>query len=849
MRHLQLVASFFATILTTIVAFAAGSREVGIGAPAAWVENLAVPGDHAVAKSAVNRHYLLLETQRNVAHDATYHRQTYRLLTESGVGGGSQVSVSFDPAYETITLHRLQIIRDGQVLERLDPARIRVIQRETDLDDALYRGELTALMFVDDVRVGDVIDFAYTSVGSNPVFGGRVIGTLPLEWGVPISHLKHRLLLPPGRLVNYRIIGPTAIEASERRLSDDSQEIVWEARGVPAVTYDNRIPAWYPSYALVVVSEFQSWRAVVEWALPLYANDERSAGALGAKAEEIRSAASSPAERALAALRFVQEDIRYLGLEDGDASHRPSSPGDVLSRRYGDCKDKARLLVTLLQALEIDAHPVLVHSQRGRTLLDWLATPYAFDHVIVRITLEDETYVVDPTLLYQRGSLRHRHTGRYRVGLPIAENATELETWADADSDRSETRVDEVFGVTALDAPAELLVRSTYSGRAAEQIRAYLASSTREEIGKAYSNFYAKYYPHIVATQPVDWSDEREANTVVVEERYSIPHLFQKPDDSAVWKAEFYPTSLNDSVGSPGAGGRTAPLAIAHPVDITHRTLIRLMEDWSVNPETVEVADPAFAFSRESKGGGKEVEWVYRWSSRADHVAPERFSDYSRAMAKVNARLGTQLTYDTAAAAEPGFVINGWMIALMCIIAGATIWAGVWLWRRPAPVRPATEPPLLPDRLEGIGGWLILVAFGVIARPLILIASVQASMSAYFNLTVWRVSTDPASAAYQPAIWFILPVELTLNTLMIVGSIVMVPLFFGRKRAFPAVMIGFLALALATSGFQLWTTHALNSEATDIATAVQDLIRALGGAVIWIPYFVVSRRVKQTFTR
>src|SRR5207248_3294814 len=95
-----------------------------------------------------------------------------------------------------------------------------------------------------------------------------------------------------------------------------------------------------------------------------------------------REGADEPA-RALPALRFVQDDVRYLGIEIGPSSHRPHPPAAVLDQRFGDCKDKSLLLVTLLRALGVEAWPVLLHTSLGRALDEWLPTAVAFNHVVV----------------------------------------------------------------------------------------------------------------------------------------------------------------------------------------------------------------------------------------------------------------------------------------------------------------------------------------------------------------------------------------------------------------------------------------------------------------------------------
>ncbi|MFX8207373.1 transglutaminase domain-containing protein, partial [Acinetobacter baumannii] len=87
---------------------------------------------------------------------------------------------------------------------------------------------------------------------------------------------------------------------------------------------------------------------------------------------------TDPEARLLAALRFVQREVRYLGIEMGANSHAPHPPETVLPRRYGDCKDKTLLTLTLLGRLGIPASPALVHTTERQAAAERLPTPWAF---------------------------------------------------------------------------------------------------------------------------------------------------------------------------------------------------------------------------------------------------------------------------------------------------------------------------------------------------------------------------------------------------------------------------------------------------------------------------------------
>src|SRR5262249_46223415 len=140
------------------------------------------------------------------------------------------------------------------------------------------------------------------------------------------------------------------------------------------------------------------------------------------------------------ALRFVQDEVRYLGFEEGVMGHMPHDPFLVFQRRFGDCKDKTFLLHFLLHLMGISSTPVLVDISAGKALTEMLPTPFAFNHIILRITIDDVDYWVDPTISLQGGSLVKNYFPNYYWGLPLAKGTSSLVPLPDCDLEKP-TRV------------------------------------------------------------------------------------------------------------------------------------------------------------------------------------------------------------------------------------------------------------------------------------------------------------------------------------------------------------------------------------------------------------------------
>src|SRR5271155_2248156 len=103
---------------------------------------------------------------------------------------------------------------------------------------------------------------------------------------------------------------------------------------------------------------------------------------------------------------FVQHDIRYVAIELGIGGIQPHSAPDVFSHRYGDCKDKATLVRSMLGEIGVDSYHVVIHTQRGSVTRDMPAHD-GFNHVITAIKLPEG--LDDPSLI---ATLQHPKLGK-----------------------------------------------------------------------------------------------------------------------------------------------------------------------------------------------------------------------------------------------------------------------------------------------------------------------------------------------------------------------------------------------------------------------------------------------------
>jgi len=358
-----------------------------VAPPAKWVVPIAFNprGRLEAAAASQEMRWILKDRQINAQSNETFIHQVRQVLTPSGVKKGSHISIDYDPSYQLLTLHWARIWRGTNALNRLDPDKIQISQHGLDTEELLFSAEKSALLLLEDVRSGDIIDCAYSVKGENPVFTGSFSTHIETQAREPIDRLVTRLLWPPARHLYVRNHGTDARYSVTRK--SDLLEFTWNLVKVPGLRDEPPLPVWYQPFSSVQLSEFQKWADVNQLALGLFTDTTPLSPELTRKINEWKRLPGRE-DRVLAALRFVQDDIRYLGIETGASGYRPADPATVFARRFGDCKDKSHLLATILRALGIDARPTFVNTRFRQTVVDMLPSATDFDHVITRVNMD-----------------------------------------------------------------------------------------------------------------------------------------------------------------------------------------------------------------------------------------------------------------------------------------------------------------------------------------------------------------------------------------------------------------------------------------------------------------------------
>lgn len=313
------------------------------------------------------------------------HRQRAFLRTGESLDELGTLMLPSSPPDFSTRLEGVRIIKpDGaQVLVNPHAYDERRTADNKEADDARAQGRPTGplappFLPLPDVTAGCIIEAAWTverrSSTSIPEFSE--------QW-----HLAERY---PVRLLNLSITTPADarwttfalnLPAANVVASPDTRTSTWAVIDQPAFEPRAGDPPSIRIAPWVGVSSLASWDAFAAWYQRIATGSGTTGPGIALLADEIAQAHPDRAGRLRAAYERVSA-LRYVAIELGVGAFRPRTPEQVWKQRYGDCKDKANLLVAVLEKLGIPAEFALV-NRFGHTFTDWPS--WQFNHALARV--------------------------------------------------------------------------------------------------------------------------------------------------------------------------------------------------------------------------------------------------------------------------------------------------------------------------------------------------------------------------------------------------------------------------------------------------------------------------------
>jgi hypothetical protein len=332
-------------------------------------------------------------------------RVAYRILRPEGESYGI-LKVPYDAQSKISSLHAWSIPPDGKPFEARE--RDAIDAANPDVEDAyLMTDELVRVVRIPGAQVGSLVGYELEQELRPYV----VVDDWEIQDTIPVRETHYTLRLPPGW--DYRAAWVNSGELAPA--AGGKGEVTWTATGVEPVELEQSMPPWRGIARRMALSWFPAggpdkgmatWSDLGNWFLGLSRDRHAVTPDLQRQVGVLAAGAATPLAKMRALAAFTQTEIRYVGIELGIGGFQPHAAGEVFAKRYGDCKDKATLLATMLREQGIESYPVAINTTRGAV---GAGTPpnIDFNHMILAVRLADG--VDDPSL---QAVLRHPKLGR-----------------------------------------------------------------------------------------------------------------------------------------------------------------------------------------------------------------------------------------------------------------------------------------------------------------------------------------------------------------------------------------------------------------------------------------------------
>jgi len=405
-----------------------------------------------------------------------FHQIVFQPLTDAAAAAAREYGFLFEADTETVQLRGAKIYRKGgQIDEAIESG-------EGDADNpamAMYTSARAFYVHFPRLNPGDVVELKYRveDIAHRNAFADYFGEVVYMQSAEPVAHSEYVLITPKSRQFYFN--KPNVPNLSQAKLEKgDSRIYQFTAENVAPLETEPLAPPDAESLGHVHVSTFKSWDDMGRWYWGLVKDQFIADDEVRRRVAEITKDLTDDKAKVRAIYNFVVQRIRYVALEFGIHGFKPYRSAQIFARGFGDCKDKATLIVTMLKELGIPATIVIVRTGlRG----DFEAEPASlapFDHAIAYVPSLD--LYLDGTAEWT-GSNELPAMNRGALALQINEGKPRLVHLPEPPASESVTskRIDAAI---ATDGSASVTAKMEVTGATASQWRQrYHAKATQKQ--------------------------------------------------------------------------------------------------------------------------------------------------------------------------------------------------------------------------------------------------------------------------------------------------------------------------------------------------------------------------------
>lgn len=312
-----------------------------------------------------------------------FHQVVFQPLTDAAAAAARQYAFGYQGDSEIVELRTARVYRkDGSVVDAVDTG-----DAATDNPEmAMYTSQRAFYVNFPRIDPGDVVELRYRveDVAHRNAFADYFGEVNYFESEEPVGRAEYVLVTPKSRTFYFnkpRVPGLRS-ETSEK---GDQRVYRFVAENIPAQNREPLQPPGSELFGYTHVSTYASWDAMGKWYWGLVRDQFVADDEVRRRVASITKGLNTPDEKVRAIYDYVVQNTRYVALEFGIHGFKPYRCAQIFARGFGDCKDKATLIVSMLREAGIPATIVIVRTQMRGDFGTDPASLSPFDHAIAYV--------------------------------------------------------------------------------------------------------------------------------------------------------------------------------------------------------------------------------------------------------------------------------------------------------------------------------------------------------------------------------------------------------------------------------------------------------------------------------
>ena len=322
-----------------------------------------------------------------------------KILNERGKNDFSEIVIGYDSTYEKVEVEYARtILPDGQVIT-VGEKDIRDVSLY--LNFPLYSNARARIISMPGLVEGSIVEYKVRHIENLGLSKKGFNLAYSLKEGQPIADANFKLTVPKDKNLKTKLLNPE-YNTEKFDLSPlitqtrDEKIYTWAFQNIPQIEVEPNMPPEAEINPIILVSTYQSWDEIYKWWQELAKDRMLADKAISEKVTQLIQGKKNKEEIIRAIYNYCAQDIRYVGIEYGQAGYQPHYAGEIFKNKYGDCKDKAILFIAMLKSAGFSAYPVLIGTRGNPAPQDDIPADI-FNHCIAAVELDGRLIFLDIT--------------------------------------------------------------------------------------------------------------------------------------------------------------------------------------------------------------------------------------------------------------------------------------------------------------------------------------------------------------------------------------------------------------------------------------------------------------------